>query len=236
MSFARRLFIVIVLELVYVVVRRFSLHYFPWSSFEAEAIATVLRLITAGVYWHLFRPLILSRVPNHAALRNPLLAVGLLLLLSIPVLMGHYALSAPIAWLFAITSLFVAIKEEFLFRGIVQNLLGQKLGAWKAICLTSFVFTIWHMGVWDLTLWVFSQKFVASVLLGTIYIYGGSIVVVVAIHALYDALFSFTPLIPQPLPENWGFLPLVASLLVVSYWALSSGRASFGALSGRADR
>jgi len=102
--------------------------------------------------------------------------------------------------------------------------LGQKLGALKAIVLTSTAFTVWHIGIWDFSPWVFSQIFVASVLLGTIYICGGSMFVVVAIHAAYDALFSFTPLIPQPLPENWGFLPLLASLLVVSYWAWSSGR------------
>lgn len=229
MSLAHRLFVVVVLEIVYEVARRVVLNYLPWTSFEAEAISTVLRLITAGACWYLFRSLILSRVPNQASLRNPLLAVALLLFLSIPVLVGHYALSAPVAWMFAITSLVVAIKEEFLFRGIVQNLLGQKLGALKAILLTSLLFTIWHIGVWDFTPWVFSQIFVASVLLGTIYIYGGSMVVVVAIHTVYDALFSFTPLIPQPLPANWGFLPLLASLMVVSYWARSSGRASLGA-------
>ena len=228
MSLAHRLAIVVVLELVYVVARRFVLQYLPWSSFEAEAISTVLRLITAGACWYLFRSLILSRFPNQAALRNPLLAVALLLLLSIPVLVGNYAHSSPVAWMFAITSLFVAIKEEFLFRGIVQNLLDQKLGTLKAILLTSMVFTIWHIGVWDFTPWAFSQIFVASVLLGAVYIYGGSMFVVVAIHAAYDALFSFAPLIPQPLPENWGFLPLLASLLVVSYWAWSIGRENLG--------
>ncbi len=228
MSLAQRIFVVVVLELCYVVARRIVLHYLPWSSFEAEAVSTVLRLITAGACWYFFRSLILSRVPNQAALRNPLLAVALLLFLSIPVLVGRYELSAPVAWMFAIASLFVAIKEEFLFRGIVQNLLVQKLGAVKAIFLTSIVFTVWHIGVWDFTPWIFTQIFIASVLLGTTYIYGGSMFFVVVIHTFYDALFSFTPLISEPLPANWGFMPLLASLLLVSYWARSSGRASIG--------
>lgn len=226
MSLAHRLFVVLILEIIYVGARRVVLHSLPWSSFEAEAISTVLRVITAGACWYLFRPLIMSRSSNQAALRSPLLAVGLLLFLSIPVLIGHYVLSATVAWMFAFASVFVAIKEEFLFRGIVQNLLGQKLGSLKAILLTSIVFTVWHIGVWNFTPWVFSQIFVASVILGTVYIYGGSMVVVVVIHAIYDAMFSFTPWIPQPLPENFGFLPLLAALLVVSYWARSRGRAS----------
>ncbi len=92
MSLARRLFVVLILEIVYVVARRVVLHSLPWSSFEAEAISTVLRVITAGACWYLFRPIILSRSSNQAALRSPLLVVGLLLFLSIPVLIGHYVL------------------------------------------------------------------------------------------------------------------------------------------------
>jgi membrane protease YdiL (CAAX protease family) len=232
MSVAHRLYIVFVLEIVYFVGRRVSLHLFPWSSFEAEAIDSAMRLITASVYWYLFRSLIASGTVNQSALRSPLLAVGLLSFMCIPVLVGHYALSPPVAWMFAATSFFVAIKEEFLFRGIVQNLLTQRLGPSKAILSTSVAFTLSHVGVPEFTLWVFSQIFVASVILGTVYIYGGSIFVVVAIHAVYDAIFSFTPLIAQPLPQNLGFLPLLAALLVVLCWARSSKRASFGLAQG----
>jgi membrane protease YdiL (CAAX protease family) len=120
--------------------------------------------------------------------------------------------------MFAATSFFVAIKEEFLFRGIVQNLLTQRLGPSKAILSTSVAFTLSHVGVPEFTLWVFSQIFVASVILGTVYIYGGSIFVVVAIHAVYDAIFSFTPLIAQPLPQkSWlsAFACRVAACVVL---------------------
>jgi membrane protease YdiL (CAAX protease family) len=227
MSLVHRLFIVLTLEFVYFVARRVVLQHFPWSSFEAEAIVTVLRVITAGACWYLFRSLIASRATNQAALRSPLLAVGLLLFLSIPILVGRYELSTPVAWLFAFASIVVAIKEEFLFRGIVQNLLTQKLGPLRAILLTSIAFTLSHIGVWDFTPWIVSQIFIGSVILGTVYIYGGSMAVVVAIHAIYDAIFSFTPLISQPLPTNMGFVPLFAALLLVSHWARSSKGANF---------
>ncbi|MFZ2523727.1 MAG: CPBP family intramembrane glutamic endopeptidase [Candidatus Ferrigenium altingense] len=228
MSLTRRLVIVAAIELAFVIATRIVLHYFPWSSVEAESIRSVLRLTTAAAYWWLLRPLILSRTPNPLALRSSVLATGLLLFLSIPVLVGHYQLSAPTALLFAIASVPVAIKEEFLFRGIIQNLLAQRFGALKAVLITSTIFTAWHLGVWEFTPWVFSQIFFASVLLGLIYIYSGSIAFVMAIHAIYDALFSFTPLVSASLSENWGFLPLLASVAIVSYWAWGIGRATQG--------
>lgn len=219
MSLVQRIIVVSLLELAYIVIRRVVLHYHAWPSFEAEAISTAVRLITAGIDWHLFRSLINSRSANQSALRSPWLVLSLFLFLAIPVLVGRYTLSAPVALMFACTSLFVAIKEEFLFRGILQNLLDQKLGSLKAIFLTSIAFTVWHIGVWDFTVWVVGQIFFASVLLGVVYVYGGSIVAVIAIHTVYDAIFSFTPLVPQPLPENWGFLPLLAAMFALTYWA-----------------
>jgi len=69
--------------------------------------------------------------------------MGLLLLLSIPVLVGQYELASHVAILFALTNIPVTVKEEFLFRGIVQNLLLEKLGSVNAILLTSAIFTLW---------------------------------------------------------------------------------------------
>lgn len=225
MSLIRRLAIVAAIELASVIATRIVLHHFPWSSIEAESIRSVLRLATAAVYWWLFRSMIFSRTSNPAALRSPLLAVGLLLFLSIPVLVGRYQLSTQTALLFAVASVPVAIKEEFLFRGILQNILVQRFGALKAIVATSLLFTTWHVGVWQFTPWVLSQIFFGGILLGIIYFYSGSIAVVISIHAIYDALFSFTPLVSAPLPENWGFLPLLASAALVVLWAQAIGRA-----------
>lgn len=221
MSLTRRLVIIAIVELIFVVATRLTLHYFSWKSVEAESIRTALRILTAIAYWWLMKPMILSRKPDLPALLSLPFAIGLLLFLSIPVLVGRYELEHHIAVMFALTSVPVAVKEEFLFRGIVQNLLLEKLGAAKAILLTSIVFTVWHVGTWNPSLWVFSQIFLASVLLGLLYIRSGSILLVIVIHAVYDALFSFTPLISVPLNENWGFIPLVGSVALAIYWAYS---------------
>jgi membrane protease YdiL (CAAX protease family) len=219
MSLRSCLVIVAVAELFFVVATRLMLYYYPWSSIEAESIRAILRIATASIYWLLLRPLILSRTPSPLTFRSPILIVGLLLFLLIPVLVGHYKLTTSVAILFAVTSIPVAVKEEFLFRGIIQNLLAEKLGLLKSVLFTSTLFTAWHIGVCEPTVWVFSQILLAGILLGIIYIRSGSILAVVVIHTTYDVLFSFTPLISVPVNENWGFAPLLASVALVSYWA-----------------
>ena len=223
MSLTQRLLVVLVLEIAYVAATRLVLHYLSWKSFEAEAIRTALRLLTAWAYWSLLKPLILSRTPNVRVLAQPAAVGALVLFASIPVLVGRYDLEFPVALMFAVTSIPVALKEEILFRGIVQNLLERRLNVISAILVTSAVFTVWHVGVWSFTVWTFGQIFFASVLIGMVYVRSGSLFAVIFIHALYDALFSFTPLIASPLPENWGFLPLLASVALICYWFRAAG-------------
>lgn len=219
MSLAQRLAIVAMVEIAYIVATRLVLHYLSWKSLEAESIRTALRLGTAAIYWYLFKPLLLSRTPDLRLLAHPLPAASLALFFSIPFVVGRYALDSGTAILFALASIPVAIKEEFLFRGIMQNLLAARLGPVNAILLTSAVFTVWHVGVWEMTPWVVAQIFFASVLLGLVYVHSGSMLAVIIIHAVYDALFSFTPLIPEPLHENWGFVPLLGAVALMVCWA-----------------
>lgn len=224
MSLTRCLVIVAVTELLFVAATRGVLHVYPWSSFEAESIRGVLRITTAAVYWWLLRPLILSRTARPSTLRSPLLIIATLLFLTIPVLVGNYKLASPVAILFAVTSIAVAVKEEFLFRGIVQNLLAEKFGFTKSVLFTSVLFTAWHIGVWTPTVWTFSQIFIAGIILGVVYVHSGSILAVIVIHTAYDALFSFTPLVSAPLNENWGFVPLLASVALVLFWASAGAK------------
>ncbi len=153
------------------------------------------------------------------ALRNPYLAVALLLFLSVPVLTGSDKMGN-LAILFAITAIPVGIKEEILFRGIVQNLLLEKLGAARAILLTSAVFTVWHIGVWAFDPFVYTQMFLAGLLLGAVYLRSGSLLLVIAIHALFDALYSLSPFLSPPMNQNWGYLLLGAAVCGAIYWSV----------------
>ena len=223
MNLTRSLIIVAIAEIAFVVATRVVLHYLPWTSIEAEAIRTAMRIATAGLYWWLLKPVILSRQPDFASLTSPALLLALLLFLSIPVLVGTYGLKPSVALMFAITSIPVAIKEEFLFRGIMQNLLTERFGALKAVLTTSTIFTLWHVGVWDPSVWTFGEIFLASVIIGFIYLRSGSIAVVIVLHAAYDAIYSFTPLLTPPFNPNWGFVPMLAAVALVYAWAQHSG-------------
>jgi membrane protease YdiL (CAAX protease family) len=223
-TLAHSLLIVVFVELLFVFATRVVLHYFPWTSLEAESIRTAMRIATAALYWWLLKPLILSRTPDPASLTHPLLLFALLIFLAIPVLVGHYALRPAVAMMFAVSSIPVGIKEEFLFRGIMQNLLTERFGVLKGILVTSTIFTLWHVGVWEPSLWTFGEIFLASMIIGLIYVRSGSIAAVIVLHAVYDAIYCFTPLMTPPLQENWGFVPMLAALALVAVWARRNGR------------
>lgn len=214
----RKLLVVVLVEIAFVVATRVTIHYLPWDSLAAESIRTVMRIATAGLYWHLMKSEIMSRKPDLPSLQHPILWLAILLFMAIPVLVGKYDLTQSVAVMFAITSFAVAVKEEFLFRGVLQNLLGREFGDWRAILATSVVFTLWHVGVWEPSVWTFGEIFLASILIGLVYVRSGSMVMVIALHAVYDAIYSFTPLLTPPLGENWGFVPMLAAVALTGFW------------------
>lgn len=213
--------IVILLETLFFIATRLVLRYYPWSSMEAELIRTVLRIGTALVYWRLYKTLILSRQPDLSVLVQPQLAIGILLLAMAVFLTGNYHLPTQLALLFALTSIPVAIKEEIVFRGIVQNLLTKKYGIVIGVILASAVFLVAHIGVIPTSLSSFSSIFIYGLLFGFIYIRSGSILVVIIVHAAYDAIWSFSPFISAPLDAKYSLIPLLGSLTFVLYWARS---------------
>ena len=230
MSLKQRLLVVVAVELLYMVGSRLAIRYYSAESFQAEMIRTTLRIATALIYWQLMKPLILSKQASFDTARVAPLVVGMLALFAIPALVGNYALSTSLALLFALTSIPVAIKEEFLFRGIVQNLLESRYGQMRAVFYASVIFTAWHIGTWEPSVWIFSQIFFVGLVLGMVYIRTGSIWAAIVLHALYDAVFSFTPLVRPPLDQNWGFVPLAITVVAVSYWA-QAGKLKNGATS-----
>jgi len=227
MTFTRLLIIIGICELIFLVSTRLVLYYFPWWSVEAESIRTVLRIATAALYWRLFRTLIQSRTSDISALRSPFLITALFLCFLTPILTGYYQLPNSTATLFALTSVAVGIKEEFLFRGIIQNILTSKFGILKSVTLTSTIFTATHIGVVTPTPWIFAEIFLMSILLGFIYIYSGSIAAVIVIHSTYDAILSFTPLLPITNHEIWGFILLLSSVLMVVFWSQDRRKRKF---------
>jgi membrane protease YdiL (CAAX protease family) len=214
-----RIAAVMAIEAAYMVASRLIVGHFkdPYSL-EAEAFRTPLRLLAAGGYWFLMKELILSGQPRYSAMKSAPLVLALVLFLAIPVAIGNYPLPPSAAVFVAVAALPVGLKEEFLFRGILQNLLVRKFGGWPAVLLTSVLFTGFHVGVVPETPWSFAEPFLASSIIGLVYVGTGSIFLVVWLHTIYDAVFSFSPFYAQPLHENWGFAFALPAALLTSLW------------------
>lgn len=223
-SLRRLILIVAAIEVaVFIGTRLILAHWSGWE-WQSEAMRTGLRAGAAFALWYFFRSLIFGATPQPGRDGRPLLAASIAVLLAVPFLIGDWHFMGPVARIVcAVTSIFVGLHEEFLFRGIVQNLLVRRLGLVAAIVVTSMVMTVWHLGAIPLLAFNFFQVFVASCVLGLIYAGTGSMRLVVLIHTAYDAIWPLTPLWPGPLPVGWGAGLLLASLALAWLWLRGAG-------------
>jgi membrane protease YdiL (CAAX protease family) len=226
-EFVTRLVLIGLSEILFMWITRAAISSWPWQSYEAESVRTALRISTAALDWWLMRPLILSRQPNLATLRSLPLIVGILLYLSLNAL-PFVGLNLPLdkAIFFAATALIVGIKEEFLFRGILQNLLTQRLGFKKGVIIASLIFTAYHVGVTHPSFYNYLSIFMAGLVLGIIYFRSGSLLTVIMIHFAVDALNAFGPFTTAAHFPNWAVWGGIVSLVVVigpvvllSFWS-----------------
>lgn len=197
-----------------------------WSAWEwqPELLRTVCRAAETFVLWYFFRNIIFSGVPNIDGVRHPRFLAALAVIFAVPLLIGNWAsFMGPFTRaVFAATSVVVGVHEEFLFRGIIQNVIERHLGTLKAIGITSAVMTVWHLGALPLNFFNFWQVFALSTVSGLIYAATRSIWLVVAEHAAYDAIWSVTPALATPLEWHWGSLLLLVALLLTWSWVRSA--------------
>jgi membrane protease YdiL (CAAX protease family) len=186
---------IIVLELLYIIIARTITLTMESMSFEEEALLTLNRIVISLIVFYLFRQLLLTKKPNYHSLKSPWWIISMLLFLSIPPLanyMDHTTQSFKL--FYAFTALFVAIHEEIVYRGVIQELLMRHLSPIKAIVVTSLIFTIYHIGAIDWYINLYIQIFLAGIILGVIYYQTQSLALVIALHTLYDALVTVTPI------------------------------------------
>ena len=208
------------MELTYVLLARVVVSNFGMYTLDAEYFRTPARLLLVVVYWVLFRDLLTSKKLTPQQVSQPPFLVALVLLMSVPLLVGDLSYMSPTTKsVYAAGSLIVGLREEFLFRGLIQNLLSRRIGDRAAILFTTFVFALWHVGVIPPLLFSYVQVIVAGLLLGTIYAKTRNLWFVVAIHTVYDALWSFTPIFDGPIiPYRYGIVLLCLSLAGVVWW------------------
>lgn len=195
MALRNRLLFVAGIEMIYWAATRIALQIFNWDTLEAEFLRLALRCFTALTCWWLVSDVIFSRVARPGEMAKAPSLAGVALLIGAAFTMPHPTLEPAFAVLFGIGSIAVALKEEFLFRGVVQNLLQSRFGFTKAVLITTIAFTVWHYGAVPNTRWQFAQIFLASVVIGIIYVRTGNIWVAVGLHTAYDAVFALPTLV-----------------------------------------
>lgn len=183
---------------------------------EAEIYRTPLRLAAAAAMWILMRDVIVGSLRPHTA-RSPALMAILLLACATPILIGGYNTPLSESIILAVTCVPVAMLEELFFRGIIQNLAVRRWGIVPGLALMTALFTAYHVGVIRADAFGYAQVILMGLILGVLYMKTGSIVLVIAVHTVYNALDSLPRLFPAP-DRMWGLALLVPASLLALVW------------------
>jgi len=202
----------------YGVISRVAQFSFETLSVEGEVIRSIARLAVVIILLITARHVIASKSIQRNTVKSLLFLVSLFLFLSVPFLISHNGTLDPIVNVtFAITSIIVGLHEEIVFRAILQNYLLHSLGEWQSILLTSVIFTVWHIGVIDPYISLYVHVAFASLILGIIYAKTQSLILVVILHSLYDAISFFTGNSPI-ISYSDGVIIIAISFICIVFW------------------
>lgn len=210
LTFRETLLVVALVEAICWWVTRITLQHFSWDTFQAESMRTVFRCVTALVFWLLMHDVITARKPDFSVFRGAAFRSAVVLFLLVPLVLQHYTMQPAFAWFFGIAALPVGIKEELLFRGLLQNLLNRRMGQAMAAVLAAALATLWHVGVVEHALWSYGLIFLANVFIGLVYARTGSLLLAIGVHTAYDVLFALPSL-------NWFRSPVPIAVCMLSY-------------------
>ena len=203
-----RVAIAIVVEVGYAYITRGYLAYLP-SGLASELAVTGVRLVTIPIHWALFKDVIRSRArgPVTAAepgtrrwWLHPVFAGGVLVLMAASAITPDIPRGWPWAFvvLFSIDNVVVAVREELVYRGVLQTLLERRMRAGRAIALSNVLFLVYHVGAFDFTPPRMLTILLVGAALGMVYAGTGSLRAPIVLHFVYDTIIVFRPLMPGP--------------------------------------
>ena len=221
----------VAVEVSYAVVTRAWLRHVG-GPVASELLVTAARLVTLPIHWTLFRDVIRSRTPRAAPTRNPLFVVGVALLLlaaAVPEQPSPPTWSWPYAVVFVLASIVIGVREELVYRGILQNLLERRLGWMSALVVSNVIFVVYHYGMFELTPPRVATILLVGGALGLVYSRTGSLGLPMAIHGAYDSVLAVQLIAPRVVPPRFAtILQLVALGLLVLWvagpWLARSSR------------
>jgi membrane protease YdiL (CAAX protease family) len=216
-----RLAIAVLIELMYVLVR-FQLGRTFVDPIKEELALTSVRAIVALAYWVLFRDLVGALHPKTKVLWKGLFFCGMGLLVAEAVLKTQDALAPSLSGrlVFASTSLVVGWREEYFYRGVLQNLLHSKVGPAMGLLVANAFFVLYHIGTAPFVLASISQWFLLGLAFSFIYLATRSVLATALAHAAYDAVFALGPYHVAP-PVGIPSILLIDFIAVgvLIYWA-----------------
>ncbi|EMA41985.1 CPBP family intramembrane glutamic endopeptidase [Halococcus hamelinensis] len=84
-------------------------------------------------------------------------------------------------------SLWFAVIEEIIYRGVLLRVVEERLGTWVALVGSSLAFAAFHFVVTpNATLWTAGSIFVAGLMLGGAYVYTRRLWFPIALHAAWN--------------------------------------------------
>ncbi|MBM3217412.1 MAG: CPBP family intramembrane metalloprotease [Candidatus Rokubacteria bacterium] len=211
----------VAVEVGYAVITRAWLRHVG-GPVASEFAVTAVRLMTIPIHWALFRDVVRSRAPRVVPTRHPLFVVGVALLLlaaAVPEQPSPPKWSWQYAVVFVLTSIVIGVREELVYRGILQNLLERRLGWMSAVVVSNATFVIYHYGMFELTPPRVATILLVGGALGLVYSRTGSLGLPMAIHGAYDSVLAVQRIAPRVVSPRFATILQLAALGVLVLWA-----------------
>ncbi len=225
--FLYALLVLVALEAVYMAGTRWIMGMGNPDNIGIELARTLLRLVSAGAVWGILGGILekprAGRWKLNAWWLLPPLAIAACF--CVPVLSGDWNLPAGETRLvFALTSLVVGMREELVYRGVLQTLLEKKLGLAWAIVITTICFAFYHYGAQPWSVFTVTQYIAFGIIFGLLYARTRSLWLVIWVHTIYDAIYCYTPLREYPWEPIRTIPILAAATLMIVTWYIFGRR------------
>ncbi len=220
----------LVSEIGYIGSVRLLVYGYTGSVLSQELYWSGIRLASIVILWWLLRRGCVANGGRRASFSaRHLVAAGCLL---VPIVVGKAGLNGIDRFVFAATSFLVGLREELAYRAILQRFLLRRFGLIVSLLISNVAFVGYHYGVQSFALTNVLFLFLMGTILGYVYYLSGSILLVVLLHSIHDAIWSFTPLIARPMPE---FVSPVILLITLVALVVANRRpaAAPGSVAGR---
>ena len=202
--------------IAYMTISRIAFNIDTRSFAQVELLRAPARLIAALFFWLLMADVIFARAPNSGLLRAPAPLLGIGIVLATPALTGDMTLSMIDGAILAVTAVTAGLSEELFFRGILQNSLIGRFGAGRGIAITAACFVVYHIGATAPDALNLTLIFLAGLVFCLVYYKTNSMLAVVPLHSMDDALVTWPG--ERPFPLEAAVLFLFIAIFILARW------------------